>query len=83
MSINSSTGEIDLANSTIGTYKIFYQTAGSSTTCANNGIIENFGVTAAALTLLDNNAAMSFNGTDQYINVGSTISLIKLLYLCG
>jgi len=71
LSINSSTGEIDLANSTIGTYKIFYQTAGSSTTCANNGIIENFGVTAAALTLLDNNAAMSFNGTDSYINAGS------------
>jgi len=68
LSINSSTGEIDLANSTIGTYKIFYQTAGSSTTCANNGIIENFGVTAAALTLLDNNAAMSFNGADQYVS---------------
>ena len=68
LSINSSTGEIDLANSTIGTYKIFYQTAGSSTSCANNGIIENFGVTAAALTLLDNNAAMSFNGSDQYVS---------------
>ena len=67
LSINSSTGVIDLANSTIGTYKIFYQTAGSSTTCANNGIIENFGVTAAALTLLDNNAAMNINGVDQYI----------------
>jgi hypothetical protein len=73
LSINSSTGEIDLANSTIGTYKIFYQTTGSSTTCANNGIIENFGVTAAALTLLDNNAAMSFNGTDQYIRATSSI----------
>ena len=72
LSINSSTGEIDLANSTIGTYKIFYQTAGSSTTCANNGIIENFGVTAADLSLLDNNAAMSFNGTDQYIDGGSS-----------
>lgn len=73
LSINPSTGEIDLANSAIGTYKIFYQTAGSSTTCANNGIIENFGVTAAALTLLDNNAAMSFNGTDQYIQATSSI----------
>jgi hypothetical protein len=29
LSINSSTGEIDLGASTIGTYKIFYQTAGS------------------------------------------------------
>lgn len=75
LSINSSTGEIDLANSTIGTYKIFYQTAGSSTTCANNGIIENFGVTAADLALLDNNAAMSFNGTDQYIDGGNDSSL--------
>jgi len=75
LSINSSTGEIDLANSTIGTYKIFYQTAGSSTTCANNGIIENFGVTAAALTLLDNNAAMSFNGTDQYVDLGNNIDV--------
>ena len=73
LSINPSTGEIDLANSAIGTYKIFYQTAGSSTSCANNGIIENFGVTAAALTLLDNNAAMSFNGTDQYIQATSSI----------
>lgn len=74
LSINSSTGEIDLSNSTIGTYKIFYQTAGSSTTCANNGIIENFGVTAAALTLLDNNAAISFNGTDQYIQLSSEVN---------
>lgn len=72
LSINSSTGEIDLANSTIGTYKIFYQTSGSSNSCANNSIIENFGVTAAALTLLDNNAAMSFNGTDAYVDAGST-----------
>ncbi len=75
LSINSSTGEIDLASSTIGTYKIFYQTAGSGSSCANNGIIENFGVTAAALTLLDNNAAMSFNGTDSYINAGNDSSL--------
>ncbi len=75
LSINSSTGEIDLASSTIGTYKIFYQTAGSSTSCANNGIIENFGVTAAALTLLDNNAAMSFNGTDQYVDLGNNIDV--------
>ncbi len=75
LSINSSTGEIDLASSTIGTYKIFYQTAGSGSSCANNGIIENFGVTAAALTLLDNNATMSFNGTDQYIDLGTPAAL--------
>ncbi len=75
LSINSSTGEIDLGASTIGTYKIFYQTAGSSTSCANNGIIENFGVTAAALTLLDNNAAMSFNGTDAYIAINNNTIL--------
>jgi len=74
LSINSSTGEIDLANSTIGTYKIFYQTAGSGTSCANNGIIENFGVTAADLSLLDNNAAMSFNGTDAYIQLSSEVN---------
>lgn len=74
LSINATTGEIDLGASTIGTYKIFYQTAGSSTTCANNGIIENFGVTAANLTLLDNNAAISFNGTDQYIELSNEIN---------
>lgn len=75
LSINSSTGEIDLGASTIGTYKIFYQTAGSSNSCANNGIIENFGVTAANLTLLDNNAAMSFNGTDSYVDAGNSTEL--------
>jgi len=75
LSINATTGEIDLGASTIGTYKIFYQTAGSSTSCANNGIIENFGVTAANLTLLDNNAAMSFNGTDQYLSAEHDTSL--------
>lgn len=44
LSINSSTGEIDLANSTIQSYKIFYETSGAG--CPNSSTFD-LAVTAA------------------------------------
>ena len=61
LSINSSTGEIDLANSPINSYKIFYITSG---TCPNSSTFD-LAVTAAGVA---NNFSMEFDGTN-YINV--------------
>ena len=64
LSINSSTGEIDLAASTIQSYKIFYITSG---TCPNSSTF-NLAVTAAGIT---NNFSMSFDGINDYIDLNS------------
>jgi hypothetical protein len=50
LSINSSTGEIDLANSTIQSYKIFYETSGAG--CPNSSTFD-LAVTSAFTGLLD------------------------------
>ena len=50
LSINSSTGEIDLAASTIQSYKIFYETSGAG--CPNSSTFD-LAVTAAYSPLLD------------------------------
>ncbi len=63
LSINSSTGEIDLAASTIQSYKIFYETSGAG--CPNSSTFD-LAVTAAGIA---NNYSMSFDGT-QHINIG-------------
>ena len=54
LSINSSTGEIDLAASTIQSYKIFYETSG---TCPNSSTFD-LAVTAAGIA---NNFSMNFD----------------------
>jgi len=64
LSINSSTGEIDLAASTIQSYKIFYETSG---TCPNSSTFD-LAVTAAGIA---NNFSMSFDGSNDYIDVGT------------
>tara|TARA_R100000773_G_C4221090_1_gene119986 strand:- start:2267 stop:4294 length:2028 start_codon:yes stop_codon:yes gene_type:complete len=64
LSINSSTGEIDLAASTIQSYKIFYVTSG---TCPNSSTFD-LAVTAAGIA---NNFSMSFDGVNDYIDVGT------------
>ena len=64
LSINSSTGEIDLAASTIQSYKIFYITSG---TCPNSSTFD-LAVTAAGIT---NNFSMSFDGINDYIDLNS------------
>jgi len=62
--INTSTGVIDLAASTIGgPYTITYTTPG---TCSTSSTF-TLSITAVAVELIDNNFAMEFNGTDDYI----------------
>ena len=72
LSINSSTGEIDLANSPINSYKIFYITSG---TCPNSSTFD-LSVTAAGLA---NNFSMEFDGTNyidtNYIMSGSEFTV--------
>ena len=64
LSINSSTGEIDLAASTIQSYKIFYETSGAG--CPNSSTFD-LAVTAAGIA---NNFSMSFDGSNDYIDTG-------------
>jgi hypothetical protein len=65
LSINSSTGEIDLAASTIQSYKIFYETSGAG--CPNSSTFD-LAVTAAGIA---NNYSMSFDGVNDYIDLNS------------
>ena len=68
VSINSSTGVIDLAASTIGgPYTITYTTPGP---CASASTF-TLSITAVSVELIPNNFAMEFNGTDEYVNSGS------------
>ena len=68
LSINSSTGEIDLAASTIQSYKIFYVTSG---TCPNSSTFD-LAVTAAGIA---NNFSMSFDSaSNDYIEISATNS---------
>lgn len=68
LSINSSTGEIDLAASTIQSYKIFYVTSAG---CPNSSTFD-LAVTAAGIA---NNYSMNFDGVNDYIKTGSTFSI--------
>ena len=66
MSINSSTGEIDLAASTIQSYKIFYETSGAG--CPNSSTFD-LAVTASGIS---NVYSISFySASSDYINVAS------------
>ena len=69
LSINSSTGEIDLAASTIQSYKIFYETSGAG--CPNSSTFD-LAVTAAGIA---NNYSMEFDGTNDYISIGNLTSI--------
>ena len=67
LSINSSTGEIDLAASTIQSYKIFYETSGAG--CPNSSTFD-LAVTAAGIA---NNYSMNFDSaSSDYIDIGTT-----------
>ena len=62
--INTSTGVIDLAASTIGgPYTITYTTPGACSTSSTFTL----SITAVAVELIDNDFAMEFNGVDQYL----------------
>ena len=66
LSINSSTGEIDLAASTIQSYKIFYETSGAG--CPNSSTFD-LAVTAAGIA---NNYSMNFDSaSSDYIDAGN------------
>ncbi len=70
LSINSSTGEIDLAASTIQSYKIFYETSGAG--CPNSSTFD-LAVTAAGIA---NNYSMNFDAaSSDYIDAGNPTSL--------
>ena len=70
--INTTTGVLDLANSTIGgPYTVTYTTPGP---CATSSTF-NVSVTALSTSLVDNNFALSFNGNDEYVNAGNDDSL--------
>lgn len=70
LSINSSTGEIDLAASTIQSYKIFYETSGAG--CPNSSTFD-LAVTAAGIA---NNYSMSFDGVNDYLTTGGIFSAL-------
>ena len=70
LSINSSTGEIDLAASTIQSYKIFYETSGAG--CPNSSTFD-LAVTAAGIA---NNYSMTFDGVNDYITTNNTFSAL-------
>ena len=70
--INTTTGVLDLANSTIGgPYTVTYTTPGP---CATSSTF-NVSVTALSTSLVDNNFAMEFNGSDEYISAGNPTEL--------
>ena len=73
LSINSSTGEIDLAASTIQSYKIFYETSGAG--CPNSSTFD-LAVTAAGIA---NNYSMEFDGSNDYVNANSLSSTLQPL----
>jgi len=65
---NASTGEIDLSNTAVNTYTITYTVSGVSSTQS----VEVEGATAIAT--VNNDATMTFNGTDQYIQLSSEVN---------
>ena len=70
--INTTTGVLDLANSTIGgPYTVTYTTPGP---CATSSTF-NVSVTALSTSLVDNNFALSFNGSDEYVSAGNPTEL--------
>lgn len=68
LSINSSTGEIDLAASTIQSYKIFYETSGAG--CPNSSTFD-LAVTASGIA---NNHSFSFDGSNDYIDCNTSLN---------
>jgi len=69
--INTSTGVIDLAASTIGgPYTITYTTPGACSTSSTFTL----SITAVSVELIDNSFVMEFDGTDDYVSAGNSIS---------
>jgi len=68
----SSTGEIDLSASTIASYTITYDTTSSGSSVCPNTSTQTVEIALAGIA---NNYSMSFDGSNDYINVGSPSTL--------
>ena len=66
LSINTSTGTIDLDNSTIQSYTITYTVSGVSA---------NFSLSVTASPFIANTFSFNFDGVNDYIDIGSNISI--------
>jgi len=73
LSINTSTGEINLSASTAASYTITYDTASSGSSVCPNTSNVSLAVTAAipALAQVNNVYSMEFDGTNDYIDLGT------------
>jgi len=76
--INSTTGEIDLSASTVATHTITYNTSSSGSSVCPNTSTQTVEIAVAGIA---NNHSFSFDGINDYINVG-TISSINSASAC-
>jgi len=72
LSINTSTGEINLSASTIGSYTITYNTASSGSSVCPNTSNVSLAVGGASLAQVNNVYSMEFDGTNDYIDLGDS-----------
>ena len=70
--INSTTGEIDLSASTVASHTITYDTTSSGSSVCPNTSTQTVDIALAGIA---NNYSMSFDGSDDYIDVGDNNSL--------
>ena len=70
--INSTTGEIDLSASTVAAHTITYNTTSSGSSVCPNTSTQNVDI---ALAGISNVYSMTFDGVNDYINVGNDSSL--------
>jgi len=66
--INSTTGEIDLSASTVASHTITYDTTSSGSSVCPNTSTQTVEIALAGIA---NNYSMNFDGTDDYIDVGT------------
>jgi len=74
--VSTSTGEIDLSASTIGSYTITYNTSTSGSSVCPNTSNVSLAVGAGALAKIDNVYSMVFDGTDDYVDLGDFTSVL-------
>ena len=70
--INSTTGEIDLSASTVASHTITYDTTSSGSSVCSNTSTQTVDIALAGIA---NNYSMSFDGSNDYIDVGNDSSL--------
>jgi hypothetical protein len=70
--INSTTGEIDLSASTVASHTITYDTTSSGSSVCPNTSTQTVDIALAGIA---NNYSMSFDGSNDYIDAGSSIDV--------